>query len=236
MKYFYSVVFLLLIKGISLFAFEKEYSITSKLKLNTVKTQKKTLNLSSSSVASLYNELKLNKVLEFEAFSNAINGLNKIKTLKKDILTIIDFSNSSLNKRFFVIDLKNKKVLYSTYVMHGKNSGDEFTTSFSNVLNSYQSSPGFYLTENSYIGDYGYSLRLKGLEKGINDRAKERAIVIHGSQYAKPIPGARSLSKSLGCPAIPKELSKEVIDIIKNGSVIYAHTNKKDYIKESSLI
>ncbi|MEG0236193.1 MAG: murein L,D-transpeptidase catalytic domain family protein [Cetobacterium sp.] len=234
MSYFYFIILLSLIKGFSLFAIENNYSINKKLNLDKIRN--KIVNIENSNLKSLYSELKLNNFLEFEVFSNAVNGLNRIKASKKDILTIIDFSSSSLKKRFFVIDLKKKKVLYSTYVMHGKNSGDEFTTSFSNTLNSYQSSPGFFVTENSYIGAYGYSLRLKGLEKGINDKAKERAIVIHGSQYANPIPGAKSLSKSLGCPAIPKELSKEVIDLIKNGSVIYAHTNKQFYLKKSSFI
>ncbi len=101
-------------------------------------------------------------------------------------MTLIDFSKPSTEKRLYVLDMKNKKLLYTSVVSHGKNSGGNYATSFSNKNGSYKSSLGFYLTENTYQGRNGYSLVLNGLEKGINDQAKQRAIVMHGAAYANP--------------------------------------------------
>lgn len=211
---------------------QNEVRNNNKKGINIVKT-----NSELSNISKLYNEIGLEKEINYMTFYYAIKGFNNVANKKrKDIITIIDFSKPSLEKRGYVIDLKNKKIIYSTYVMHGKNSGDNYTDKFSNVINSFQSSPGFYLTENSYMGQYGYSLRLNGLEKGINDKAKERAIVMHGSKYAKPIKGAPMLSKTLGCPAVPLELVKPIIDNIKNGSIFYIHTNQKNYIEKSNIL
>lgn len=220
------------------------YSINEKLNLDSslsienikVRSSNKFAFLPNSSVENLYKELNLTNKMDFTTFSNAISGMKKLKDVKEDIITIIDFTKSSIKERFFVIDLKNKKTLFSTYVMHGKNSGESIPKEFSNAVNSFKSSPGFYKTENTYNGEYGYSLRLNGLEKGINDKAKERAIVVHGSQYAKPKPGAKKLDRSLGCPAIPKEISDKVINKIKDGRLLYIHTNEKSYVQKSSII
>ena len=220
------------------------YSINEKLNLDSslsienikVRSSNKFAFLPNSSVENLYKELNLTNKMDFTTFSNAISGMKKLKDVKEDIITIIDFTKSSIKERFFVIDLKNKKTLFSTYVMHGKNSGESIPKEFSNAVNSFKSSPGFYKTENTYNGEYGYSLRLNGLEKGINDKARERAIVVHGSQYAKPKPGAKKLDRSLGCPAIPKDISDKVINKIKNGRVLYIHTDSSSYIKKSSII
>ncbi len=220
------------------------YSINEKLNLDStlsienikVRSSNKFAFLPNSSVENLYKELNLTNKMDFTTFSNAISGMKKLKDVKEDIITIIDFTKSSIKERFFVIDLKNKKTLFSTYVMHGKNSGESIPKEFSNAVNSFKSSPGFYKTENTYNGEYGYSLRLNGLEKGINDKARERAIVVHGSQYAKPKPGAKKLDRSLGCPAIPKEISDKVINKIKDGRLLYIHTNEKSYVQKSSII
>ncbi|MBC2850016.1 murein L,D-transpeptidase catalytic domain family protein [Cetobacterium sp. 8H] len=220
------------------------YSINEKLNLDSslsignikVRNSSSFTFPSNNSIESLYKELNLINKMDFTTFYNAVSGIKKLKNVKEDIITIIDFTKSSLKERFFVIDLKNKKTLFSTYVMHGKNSGGSIPRDFSNAVNSYKSSPGFYRTENTYNGEYGYSLRLNGLEKGINDKAKERAIVVHGSQYAKPKPGAEKLDRSLGCPAIPKDISDKVINKIKDGRLLYIHTNEKSYIQKSSII
>ena len=220
------------------------YSINEKLNLDSslsienikVRSSNKFAFLPNSSVENLYKELNLTNKMDFTTFSNAISGMKKLKDVKEDIITIIDFTKSSIKERFFVIDLKNKKTLFSTYVMHGKNSGESIPKEFSNAVNSFKSSPGFYKTENTYNGEYGYSLRLNGLEKGINDKARERAIVVHGSQYAKPKPGAKKLDRSLGCPAILKEISDKVINKIKDGRLLYIHTNEKSYVQKSSII
>ena len=220
------------------------YSINEKLNLDSslsienikVRDSNRFVFSPNSSIENLYRELNLTNKMDFSTFSNAISGMKKLKNIKEDIITIIDFTKSSVKERFFVIDLKNKKTLFSTYVMHGKNSGESIPREFSNAVNSYKSSPGFYKTENTYNGEYGYSLRLDGLEKGINDKARERAIVVHGSQYAKPKPGAKKLDRSLGCPAIPKDISDRVINKIKDGRLLYIHTNERSYVQKSSII
>lgn len=220
------------------------YSINEKLNLDSslsienikVRDSNRFAFSPNSSIENLYRELNLTNKMDFSTFSNAISGMKKLKNIKEDIITIIDFTKSSVKERFFVIDLKNKKTLFSTYVMHGKNSGESIPREFSNAVNSYKSSPGFYKTENTYNGEYGYSLRLDGLEKGINDKARERAIVVHGSQYAKPKPGAKKLDRSLGCPAIPKDISDRVINKIKDGRLLYIHTNERSYVQKSSII
>ena len=243
-----NMIFILLTLASYTMASMGTYSINEKLNLNQslsienikIKSRnivnEKFLFSSNSSVEKLYQELNLKNKMDFTTFSNAIVGMKKLKDVKEDIITIIDFTKSSIKERFFVIDLKNKKTLFSTYVMHGKNSGESIPREFSNVVNSFKSSPGFYKTENTYNGEYGYSLRLDGLEKGINDKARERAIVVHGSQYAKPKPGAKKLDRSLGCPAIPKDISDKVINKIKDGRLLYIHTDSSKYKRESSII
>lgn len=175
----------------------------------------------------------------FEAFSNAIEGFNKIEDRKDHILTIIDYTKPSTEERFYVIDLESGTMLYKTHVAHGRNSGENYTTAFSNRLNSYQTSHGFFRTAETYQGGNGYSLRLDGLEPGINDNARARAIVIHGAAYANPRQSYGSndrLGRSLGCPALPTALNKKVIDTIKNGSLVYAHANDNNYAMNSQII
>ena len=156
----------------------------------------------------------------------------------KDILTVIDFTKPSTEKRLFVIDLKLKKILFISYVAHGRNSGEKYATSFSNREGSFKSSLGFYKTENTYYGKNGYSLVLDGLERGINDKAKERAIVMHGAAYADPstIRSCGRLGRSLGCPALPLAVSKKIIDTIKGGTLLYIHGDDKTYASLSTFI
>lgn len=176
----------------------------------------------------LYSKLSLHNKMDFNVFSKAMNGYNKIDDKKKDLLTIIDFSKPSTEERFFVIDVNKEKVLVSSVVSHGKNSGSNYATSFSNTINSYKSSLGFFLTENTYFGKNGYSLVLDGLES-INSNAKRRHIVIHGADYANPnlAKAQGRLGRSLGCPALPQNISKHTIDLIKNGSVLFAYGQNK---------
>lgn len=186
----------------------------------------------------LYNEMGLEDTLNFDAFDQAVKGYAKIEGKKKDIITIIDFTKPSTEKRLYVIDLQHKKLLFASHVSHGKNSGENYATSFSNINGSHQSSLGFFLTEETYYGKNGYSLKLEGLEKGVNDKAKERAIVVHGAKYSNPsvINGAGRLGRSFGCPALPTELAKPIINTIKDGSVLYIYANNKDYIAQSSVL
>jgi hypothetical protein len=175
----------------------------------------------------------------FECFDLAIKGfmdLQSKKELKNSILTIIDFSFSSNKKRLWVIDLVQNKVLYHTLVAHGKNSGEEFASAFSNKEESYKSSLGFYLTGEIYQGKHGKSLKLDGVEKGVNDKARERAIVIHGADYVNQnfIKNHGRLGRSLGCPALPEELNASIIEKIKNKSVLFIyHPSRNASLKKS---
>ena len=186
----------------------------------------------------LYEEIKLNDIVDYNAFEQAIIGQSKVDVPNKDIITLIDFSRPSDQDRLFVIDLKHRKLLFSSVVAHGKKSGDKYATSFSNANGSNKSSMGFFVTEETYKGRNGYSLRLNGLEKNINDNARERAIVIHGANYANPMIARSSgrLGRSLGCPAVPRELNKPIIDTIKDGTLIYIYTGDNKYLSKSSIL
>jgi hypothetical protein len=177
-------------------------------------------------IKKLWSDCKLEGVLSFEIFEQALAGYRQLDVFKKkNILTIIDYSKPSSEKRLYVIDLENKKLIYNCLVAHGKNSGEEMATVFSNQPESLKSSLGFFLTAETYVGDNGYSLRLDGLEKGINDNARLRDIVIHGADYVsqKFIDENGRLGRSWGCPALPPEVSKEIIDIISEGSCLYIY-------------
>lgn len=185
----------------------------------------------------LYNDMHLKGVVNFTAFKQAIAGYNKIADKRKPVMTLIDFSKPSTEKRLFVFDMEKKELLYSSVVSHGKNSGDNYATSFSNEYGSYKSSLGFYLTGNTYQGSNGYSMILHGLEKGINDKAEERSIVVHGAAYANPATASSGrLGRSLGCPALPRKLTKPIINTIKDGSVLFIYADKPDYLMHSSII
>lgn len=185
----------------------------------------------------LFEDMQLGGVVNFLAFRQAVAGYNKIEKKSRSILTLIDFTKPSTEKRLFVFDMKEKKLLYSSVVSHGKNSGENYATSFSNKAGSYQSSLGFYLTGSTYQGRNGYSLLLDGLEEGINDRARERAIVVHGAAYANPsVCKSGRLGRSFGCPALPQALAKPVINAIKGGSVLFIYANNKEYMAKSTIL
>jgi len=148
--------------------------------------------------------------------------------IKKDILTLIDFSLSANSKRLWVIDLATKTILFQSLVAHGRNTGEEYANNFSNEAQSYKSSIGFYATGEVYIGKHGVSLRLDGLEKGINDNARSRGVVMHAANYvsASFIKNNKRLGRSQGCPAVPMNLSKALIGIIKDKSCLFIYHPK----------
>src|SRR5690606_26285652 len=158
----------------------------------------------------LYRKMNLEFVLQYEAFEQAMQGYRTLQPRRDHILTVIDFTLPSTEKRMVVLDMKNEKELYHTIVSHGRNYGDKYARSFSNRHGSYQSSLGFYETENTYQGGNGFSLVLNGLEKGINDQAKARAVVIHGADYCSEsfIKSTGRLGRSYGCPALPRNVNK----------------------------
>ena len=143
----------------------------------------------------------------------------------KEVLTIIDYSKPSTQNRFWVVNLRNNRVLFETLVAHGKNSGDKFATRFSNRPQSLESSFGVFLTGNTYLGHHGYSLKLKGLEQGINDQAQARAIVVHAASYVNQIIAHHfgRLGRSWGCPALNPAITRPIIDTIKGGTLIFAY-------------
>lgn len=186
----------------------------------------------------LYAEMQLQNVINFEAFEQAVTGYKHIKAKNKGILTLIDFSKPSTEERLYILDMKQKRLICSSVVSHGRNSGNNYATSFSNISGSYKSSLGFYVTENTYNGKNGYSLILDGLESGINDKAKERAIVMHGAPYSNPsvIASSGRLGRSLGCPAVPQALCKKIINTIKGGTILFIYANDKNYAKKSTIL
>jgi hypothetical protein len=189
----------------------------------------------------LYDSMSLETLgLNRQAFEYAWEGyqhlLKKGKLNREDILSICDFSQSSRKKRLFIIDVANKKVLLNTYVAHGRNSGGEYAYAFSNRPESLQSSLGFYLTRNTYFGEHGLSLRIDGLEKGFNDRADKRNIVVHGAEYVGPDFYNNFSGRSFGCPAIPSGQSATVINTIKNGSCLFIYHPTKKYLTQSKIL
>ncbi len=183
----------------------------------------------------IYSDAGLKKKgLSFDIFRNAYVGFQNFKyknLASKSILTVVDFTKNSREKRMWVIDLNKRKVLYNTLVAHGRNTGNLTADKFSNQPNSYMSSVGFYLTDATYFGKHGLSLRLAGMDDKYNSNAMARAIVVHGADYATEdfVKQHGRLGRSLGCPALPQEVSKEVIEIIKNQTVMYIHGNEKNY-------
>ena len=185
----------------------------------------------------LYDQLNLEeKGLSKEAFEYAYRGyeylLEKKMITQPGYLTICDFSQSSKQKRLYVIDLANDSLVMNTYVAHGHNSGGEYATRFSNKPSSKQSSLGFYVTKNTYRGENGLSLRMEGLEPGFNDRAYRRAIVMHGAGYI----GDGSAGRSYGCPAVPLKESKTIINTIKNGTCLFIYHPETKYLQSSRIL
>ncbi len=180
--------------------------------------------------------------LSKQAFIEGLKGYNYLlsegKLNNDNILSIVDFSLPSTQKRLFIIDLENHKLLFNTYVAHGRNSGKEYAKHFSNMPRSNMSSLGFYVTLNTYYGDNGLSLRLQGEEKGINDNAESRAIVIHPADYVSEntVKSLGYLGRSLGCPAIPKKVAEPIIQTIKEGSCFFVYCKNQKYISRSPLL
>jgi len=195
-------------------------------------------------VDDIYSLVKLADIgLGRTVFELAIKGLKKLESKGKlqnpTIVTIADYSQSSNKKRLYVIDLQNKKLLFNTYVAHGRNTGEEYAKSFSNKEGSLKSSLGFFITEHPIIGSHtGFSLMIDGVEKGFNDNAVKRAIIVHGADYATEnyIKKYGRLGRSWGCPALPADLNKLIIETIKGGTCLFIYNPDNNYICRSSLL
>ncbi len=173
-----------------------------------------------------------------KAFIGYLNLKKENKLSKPDILSCIDFSLPSTQERLWIIDLKNKKVLFHELVAHGKNSGGNMATTFSNIMNSNMSSLGFYVTAQKYTGKHGLSLRLSGQEAGYNDMAMARAVVIHGADYVSKefVKSMGRLGRSFGCPAVSREVSDGVINAIADGSCVFIYYPDNGYLQKSALL
>ena len=187
-------------------------------------------------IDSLYNTMHLDATdLPRSVFFTACKGyeylLAQNKLLKQGLLTICDYSQSSNKKRLFVLDLNQGKILFNTYVAHGRNSGNDFAKSFSNSDESHKTSLGFMVTAETYSGDNGYSMRLDGMENGFNDNVRARAIVMHGSDYvnAQRASNGAMMGRSFGCPAVPASEVKNIVDCIKGGSCFFSYYPDKSY-------
>jgi hypothetical protein len=194
-------------------------------------------------VLGLYESLSLDSLgLSKDAFNEAITGylnLQRRGTIQHEgVLSIVDFSLPSFKKRLFVLDMENGKLLFNTLVAHGRNSGKILATRFSNRFRSLESSLGFYLTGETYTGQKGYSLRLMGIEQGINNNAFDRGIVVHAAAYVNDEISKTygRLGRSEGCPAIPSDIHRSVIETIKNGSCFFIYGKNKRYANQSKLL
>ncbi|NTW70251.1 MAG: murein L,D-transpeptidase catalytic domain family protein [Chlorobiaceae bacterium] len=192
--------------------------------------------------SSLSRSSELKSHINPKLLSMALAGYNSLreqgKVSRDGILTVIDFNLPSVEKRLFVIDVNEGRLLYSGLVAHGSGSGDNYAESFSNQPGSYQSSLGFYTTGNTYDGKNGYSLRLLGMERGINDNAEMRSIVIHGADYVSYdyIRKHGRLGRSQGCPALSVDAFQQVINLIKGGSCMFIYQGGRDYALKSTVL
>jgi hypothetical protein len=191
----------------------------------------------------LYDSLMLHTIgLGHRVYDYALKGYKKLMDAGKldngNVITIIDFSQPSANKRLYVIDMLKREVIFNTWVAHGRNSGQEMATDFSNAPESYKSSLGFYTTANTYTGSNGYSLRLNGLERGFNNNAANRDIVMHGADYVNNnyIRTQGWIGRSLGCPAVALQLCRPIIDKIKNGSCLFIYSKNSRYLTASPVL
>lgn len=199
--------------------------------------------LPSVPMKSVYDSLHLEAIgLSRQAFEYAQKGWNKLfsegKLNNSSVLAIADFSQPSSNKRLYILDLKEYKILFQTLVAHGRNSGKELATSFSNSSSSYKSSPGFYVTGETYTGKHGYSLKLNGVEKGINDNAYNRAIVVHGADYVdeRYVSSQGYIGRSQGCPAVPEKDAQPIINTIKDNTCFFIYEPGKQYVSRSAML
>lgn len=206
------------------------------------KNKMKSTTISADEIFSALSFDRIN-ILNSKVFSTAYLGFLNLKKAgqlseNSHLLTVCDFSLSSSKKRLWVIDLNEKKVIFNTLVAHGKNSGEEFAQKFSNTESSYQSSMGFYITENTYIGNNGFSLKLLGMDSGYNDAALQRAIVMHGANYVSEefIKNQKRLGRSWGCPAVPKELAEPIINTIKGENCLFIYFPEEQYLSSSKWL
>ncbi|MDB5275012.1 MAG: hypothetical protein JWO58_3379 [Chitinophagaceae bacterium] len=174
--------------------------------------------------------------LDSAVFEKAVTGYYNLKIANRlpansSVLTIVDFNKSSTTKRMWIVDLQKRKLVLNTWVAHGQGSGADMANEFSNNEESHQSSLGFYITDDIYVGKHGRSLRLDGVDEGFNNKARERAIVLHGAEYVNKntIDQLGRLGRSFGCPAVSTEVVEQVIETVKNKNLLFITGNDNAY-------
>jgi hypothetical protein len=198
-------------------------------------------DIAESSIQQVYESLN-DTSLNFEAFQTGMIGYKSLTSqrlvLKDSLITIIDYSLPSSDDRIYVIDLHLKSIVYKTLVAHGRNSGELYANRFSNNAQSYQSALGFYITGSPYKGGQGYSMLLNGVDTGYNDHARVRSIVMHGAGYVTRnyINRYGRLGRSFGCPALPPDKNGAIIDLIKDGSVLFSFYPDQTYLNRSKVL
>jgi hypothetical protein len=190
----------------------------------------------------IYKDLNLQQAgLSRQIVDYAVKGYEKLVdsglVKNPEYLTIVDLSQSSRSKRFYILDMKNDDLVRNTYVAHGKNSGIDMAKSFSNNFSSNKSSLGFYVTTSTYFGKHGLSLRIHGLEGGFNDNAEARSVVVHGASYVNAgRVNSSYMGRSFGCPALPENEYADIINTIKDGSVMFIYGSDRNYLQSSTLL
>ncbi|MBC7556373.1 MAG: murein L,D-transpeptidase catalytic domain family protein [Chryseobacterium sp.] len=236
------------------------YLFTTSFVLPKIQLEKQNLNTDSLTISKNFNQSENTKIsksqevfslidftneekLDETVFEKAFKGFEKLKIVgqlpeESHLLTIVDFSKSSNKNRLWVIDLENKKVLFNALVAHGMGTGEEFAEHFSNRDSSHQSSLGFYITEATYTGNNGYSLRLMGVDKGFNDAALQRSIVMHGADYvsANFATAHKRIGRSWGCPAVSRDLAEPIINTIKGKNCLFIYYPDNNYLKSSEWL
>ena len=192
-------------------------------------------------ITEVYTNAGLEKSnLDYNVFKKAFIGYLNLKGANlvsaKQLLSIVDFNKSSTQKRLWIIDLAQQKLLFNTLVAHGQGSGDDMPNKFSNLAESHQSSLGFYVTSDIYVGKHGLSMKLDGLDKGFNNNAKDRAVVLHGAPYVSQefISQHGRLGRSFGCPALPVELTNQIIEQVKGKTCLFIAGPQTDYTSQYS--
>lgn len=244
-KILFPAFFLCLLTGLMAFSTLKAKGGKTLVK-SAVAAGNKT-NTSSSSALEMasnfvYDSLKLGSLgLPREAMLMACKGQQVLASRgalnNENVMAICDFTQSSKAKRLYILDVKNFRVLMNTYVAHGRNSGLDYAESFSNSPESLQSSLGFYVTKGTYFGKHGLSLKLSGQERGFNDNAESRAVVVHGADYiGDDRLSSPYMGRSFGCPAVPQAQAGKVIDLLKNGTCLFIYHPNQKYLHASTIL
>lgn len=189
------------------------------------------MSYSENEIQTLYEKMNLQDKLNYQAFEQGLKGMSQVENRSNNILTIVDFSKPSNEKRLYILDMDKKEILLSSFVSHGKGTGDLYARSFSNKEGTLKSSNGFFLTGESYDGKNGYSMRLYGLEPGRNNNAYARTLVVHAARYADEsfLQKYGRLGRSRGCLAVPRKINAKIIEMTQGGSICYVHSEGLKY-------